>query len=822
MVVSGTETVLPIPLSSFIGRQSEIEALCQLLASEARLITLTGPGGIGKTRLALQTTEQIANDFSDGAHFIPLESLDEPRQVLPAITNALNVSESGERPLFEDLSQALADRHILLCLDNFEHVLEAAPQLTDLLRACPQLHILATSREALRLRGEQEFPVGPLELPLSPDRSQSEAAAQSPAVQLFLDRARAVRSGFELDEDNLSTIVDICYLLDGLPLALELAAALLRLFSPQVILTRLKSSPGLKGTSPAMQLLAGGARDLPVRQQTLRATIDWSYSLLDAADRRMFRWLSVFSGGCTLEAAEFICSDETAGPRPILDFLIPLVDKNLIRSDQRNGEPRFSLLRTIREYALEQLEGHGELRDARERHIDYYLEMVEHAETELKGPDQARWLERLELEHDNLRAALSWSLENGRYESGFRLAGALWRFWLNRGHITEGRQWLDTILSTNADVSIEIKIKVLNGAGALAWSQGDYAISRKFHTECLNLRKLLEDVPGVAASLHNLGVIALFQDDFETASSYFQESVTLYREVGDRWGEADGKLQLGSVLRNKKDFEGAQRYIEESLALLQELGDTQGVAGALHSLGLIALDQANYDRAYQYFMEGKSLFTDLGDRWGMALSDYNLGLIALHQKNLQNAETLFIESLTLKRDLGDKIGIAYCLEGMACLAAERSAVERAAQLFGAAEALRKSIGASLSGADRANYDRYLEMARAQLKVKAFTIATRAGEEMNLDQAVQYALNPQEGRDSKVGQDITRRSHPAGLTSREVEVLNLLAQGLSDVMISEELVISPRTVNAHLTSIYGKLGVNSRAAATRFAIEKGLT
>jgi DNA-binding CsgD family transcriptional regulator len=542
---------------------------------------------------------------------------------------------------------------------------------------------------------------------------------------------------------------------------------------------------------------------------------------LDTDEQRVFRWLAIFKGGCTLEAAEAVCNGDLASTRPILDILIPLVDKNLLRSDQIHGEPRFSLLRTIQEYALDQLEGNGEVQKVCKRHADYYLDLAERAERELKGPDQIMWLERLENEHGNLGAALGWSIKQSEVGTAFRLGGALWRFWLNRGFLNEGRQWLDRILSIEKKVSTDSKISVLNGAGALAWAQGDYDISREFHTECLFLRKMVEDEAGIAASLHNLGIIALFQDDYETALSNFQESVTIYRELGDQWGAADGLLQVGAVLRNQKDFEGARQYTNQGLEMLRELGDMQGIAGSLHLLGMIALDQVSHEQARQYFTESKSLFTELGDRWGIAVSDYNLGMIALHRGDLQQAETFFIDSLNLKNDLGDKQGIAYGLEGLAYLAAARSAMQKAARLWGVAEGLRNSIGTFLNDSEQADRERYLKAARSQLRGKAFLIEKEAGAAMSLEQAIRYAQESLENGEKSRAAKTSRRSLPAGLTPREVEVLHLVAQGLSDAEVAERLVLSPRTVNAHLTSIYRKLGVNSRAAATRFAVEQNL-
>lgn len=813
-----TEIRLPLSLSSFIGRQLEVASLRQLLDSSARLITLTGPGGVGKTRLALEVAAQVAPDFAHGAFFVSLQALTEPGQVLPEVANALGLRESGNRSLIEELCATLADRRTLICIDNWEHVLEAAPQLAELLMACPHTFVLATSREPLRLRGEHEFPVHPLTLPPPGEQAPFEAISSSYAIQLFNARAQAVRPGFNVDDTNVRTIAEICALLDGLPLAIELAAALLRLFSPQALLTRLKSSPGLAGRSPAMQLLAGGPRDLPVRQQTLRATIEWSYNLLDAAEQRLFRWLAVFSGGCDLEAVEAVCGDTGAGSRPTLDLLIALVDKSLLRVEQIDGEPRFGMLRTIQDYALELLEHRGESSDAHRRHALNYLEMVERAVPELKGPAHARWLERFDREHDNMRAAISWSLAHNQVEIALRIVGDLWRYWIVRGYSKEADRWFNRVLSVVEEAPVRSRAKVLNGAGAIAWTLGDLERARTYHTECLALRMQMEDVAGIAASYHNLAIVAQSQLDLESAASYFRESIALYREAGDRWGAADGLLQLGSIMRKRKSLHEARMHLEEGLAILTELGDRQGVAGASYLLGELAVDDGRREQARRYFIESRTICVELGYAWGIALADHELGRIALHENDLRQAETFLTDSLRRKHELGEKLGVAHSLEMLACLAAAQREVQRAAKLWGAAEALRLLISAPLSDEARVSYEQRIRADLPSAKQKAFLIAKEAGAHMGLDEAVRYALEPSAVA-AKVG--AARPAYPAGLTTREVEILALVAQGLTDAEVAERLVLSPRTVNAHLTSVYNKLGVNSRAAATRFAVEQKL-
>lgn len=808
---------LPIPWGSFVGRRAELASLYQLLHSGARLLTLTGPGGVGKTRLALELTARVADEFADGAFFVTLQDLTEPEQVLGTVATALHVHESGTRPLIDDLGEALANKQALIGIDNWEHVLGAAPQLAELLSACPRLCVIATSREALRLPGEVEYPVRALSVPIC-DEQHPLNAVQAEAVQLFIARGQAIRPDFAVEAGNALVIGEICALLDGLPLAIELAAALLRLFAPQALLARLKSVPDLAGRSPTMQLVVGGPRDLPVRQQTLRGAIHWSYNLLDIAEQRLFCWQAVFAGGCDLEAAEAVCGERVASSRPMLDSLLALVDKNLLQVEQVDGEPRFWMLRTIREYTQELLESGIESSEVHQRHAQHYLEMVERAVPELKGPSHAQWLERFDREHDNLRAALSWSLEHGQVEIACRIAGELWRYWVVRGHSQEADRWLRRILAAPGDVPLPLRAKVLNGAGAVAWTLGDLERARTYHTECLALRMHMEDGPGIAASYHNLAIAAHDQSDIETAEMYFRKSIAQYQDLSDHWGVADGLLQLGNIMRKRKMFDEARSHLERGCAILAELGDRQGVGGACYLLGELADDQGDYEQARRYFTESKEIAAELGYVWGVALADHELGRIALDMNDFRQAATLLEASLRRKHELGNKLGVAHSLEMLACLAAAQRDLRRAGRLWGAAEALRLALGAPLGEEARVSYDRRIAFDRMAAKQKSFLSGKEAGAQMGLDEVVRYALEPS-GAEAQGAP--TRRSFPAGLTAREVEVLALVAQGLTDAEVAERLVLSPRTVNAHLTSVYNKLGVSSRAAATRFAVEQKL-
>ncbi len=565
-----------------------------------------------------------------------------------------------------------------------------------------------------------------------------------------------------------------------------------------------------------MQLLAGGARDLPVRQQTLRAAIAWSYDLLEPAEQRLFCWLAVFAGGCDLDAVEVVCQDERS-PRPILDSLIALVDKNLLRVEQVNGEPRFGMLRTIQEYALELLDRNGEAAGFRLRHALTYLEFVERAAPELKGSAQAEWLRRFDHEHDNLRIASQWALGEQQAEIAFRIVGELWRYWIIRGHNQEADRWFNQLIQVKENVSPAVRAKVLNGAGAVAWTLGDLERARQHHTECLALRMHLEDAAGIAASYHNLGIVAHDQLDFQAAAAYFQKSIAGYQGLDDLWGAADSLLQLGSVLRKQKAYAESEAHLEQGLAILTELGDRQGVAGAHYLLAELAQVTARDEQARHHFTQCKQISSELGYVWGVALAEHELGLIALRENDLSQAEALLSSSLRCKHELREKMGVAYGLEAIACLAAVRKDTEKAATLLAAAETLRSAIGVPMGDELRAKYEIYLTPLQTQMARRSVVLAKEAGAQMGLDEAVQRALAPTLTASRRPASG----SYPAGLTAREVEVLALVAQGLTDAEVAEKLVLSPRTVNAHLTSIYNKLGVNTRAAATRFAVEQKL-
>jgi predicted ATPase len=706
---------LPIQPTLLVGRDHEVQAGTAFLRAETRLLTLSGPGGVGKTRLALQIGAELLDDFPDGVYIVNLSALSDPALVPATIAQTLRIAESDAQPPLELLKRWLKDRRILLILDNFEQILPAAPHVAELLTAASRLKVLVTSRSVLHIYGEQEFQVPPLALPDRRRHTPLEALARNESVALFVARAREVRPGFQLTSENAQAVVQICHRLEGLPLAIELAAARSKLFSPQDLLARLSSR---------LKLLRGGAQNLPARQQTLQNAIAWSYDLLDTSERRLFVQLSAFVGGWTLEAAEAVCggwgSDDQSGG-DILDGLSSLVDKSLLRqAEGAGGETRFFMLETIREYALEQLQASAEAEALRQRHAGYFLLLAEQAEPELTGPLQTIWLDRLEGEHGNLRAALKWAVNSRAPETALRMAGAIWRFWYTRGYLSEGRRWLEATLALvesipdSDDISavralpfglalqptsrIEIWAKALTGAGVLAWAQCEFVQAHHYYEDALSLFREQDNQLGGALTLDKLGTVALHQGDLTRAEALYTESLALFRRLKHPWGLANVLGNLGTVAQLQGDDAQAQQFYMESLALRRKLRDERGISMMLNNLGEVTLNQGDTTQSF----------------------------------------TFYTESLALCRELHDKEGAAYCLEGLASIATARGQVERAARLWGIAEMLRQVIGSPLMPADRARYDRLVADARAQADPAAWQVAWDAGRQMRLEQAIVFA------------------------------------------------------------------------------------
>ncbi len=782
---------LPVQPTPLIGRQREVATVVRLLRrDEVRLVTFTGPGGTGKTRLALQVATELADGFAGGVFFVSLASLNDPTLVIPAIARALGIRDSVGQSVFARLVEGVQQKQVLLLLDNFEQVVEAAPQVADLLTSCPQLKLLVTSREVLHVRFEREFAVPPLALPDPAHLPTRAALARIPAVALFLQRAQAVRPGFKLTSTNARAVAEMCVRLDGLPLAIELAAARLKLLSPQTLLARLDQP---------LNMLTGGARDVPARQQTLRNTIAWSYQLLHAREQRLFRWLSVFVSGCSLQAAEAVCSGPGDGAGQVLDGVASLVDKSLLQrvehteeGSEEQEDQRLLMLETIREYGREALIASGEGPAARQAHADYFLHLAEEAEPALKGPRLVAWLERLEREHDNLRAALHWALESGSAEVALRLGIALERFWVVRGQRTEGLAFLEQALAGSAGVAAPIRAKALLAAGRLAFNQSNYDQGERLAQQGLALFRELGDKRGIALSLNRLGVAAWRRGDFRAARILLEEDLTLFREMGDQ-DRVAWSLFMHGLLDNKQgEYAGASSRFEESLALFRELGNKRGIAASLTQLaGTLFVSQGNQDMICPLLEQGLSLDREVGDKEGMAVASLLLGWVALKQgdrgtarsrveesltlyREMEHREgmaealcmlgkveaargdhafarSLYEESLAMAQEIGDKELLTSGLERLASVVAVQGELVWATRLWGTAQALREAIGAPLPPIERADYEQAVATARDYLGEETFASAWAQGHAMTAERVLATggrAIHPQQSQQSQ--------------------------------------------------------------------------
>jgi predicted ATPase/DNA-binding XRE family transcriptional regulator len=677
---------LPTPLTRLIGRQQEVASAQQLLLREdVRLLTLIGPGGTGKTRLGVEVAAGLVDRFDDGVVFVNLVPIHDPALVVPTIADAVGIGEEGGRPRLERLKEGLRAKRLLLVLDNFEQVTPAAGLLADLLSACPGLKALVTSREVLRVRGEHVFAVRPLPVLVGRRAAAGELLSQSAAVQLFAERAVAAKPDFAITNENAPAVVELCQRLDGLPLAIELAAARSTLFSPEAMLARLGSR---------LQLLTGGPRDVPARQRTLRNTIAWSYGLLTESEQKLFRRLCVFVGGRTLGAIAAVCAAAGDLDLDIVDGLGSLVDKSLLWQDARaTDEPGFLMLETIREYGLEQLEHSGEADATRRAHAHYYLQLVERAEPHLWGGAQAQTLDRLEQEHDNLRAALAWHIAHAEgAEPALRMAGRLWRFWDMRGHWTEGQQWLERALFRRAAAAPADTWLALHGAGNLSLDLGEYERAKAYYEESLAVTQQLHVRHGIANSLLNLSMATFYQGDLWQAIGLQEEALAIHRALGNNIGVALALHNLASMLEQAGDYDRAAAFAEESLARYRELGDSLGVALALHDQALLAHRRRAYERARALFEECRTIYENLGARNDLARALNDLGELADDQGDGEWAAELYEESLGLAAEVGDRRCQAAALNSLARLAHRRGDEERALMLCNKSLSLLRDLG----------------------------------------------------------------------------------------------------------------------------------
>jgi predicted ATPase/DNA-binding XRE family transcriptional regulator len=720
----------PVALTPLIGREREEAAIAHLLLQDdVRLLTLTGAAGIGKTRLATQTALGPGARFANVV-FISLAAIREPSLVLSAIAQALGLRDQVDLPAHDQIYDYLSRRESLLILDNFEQVAQAGPEIVRLLAACPRVKTLVTSRVALRVRGEYEVAVPPLDTPDPARLPALESVVRYAAVALFMQRARAVKPTFELTPALAPIIAAICARLDGIPLALELAAARIKLLSPQALLARLDGS---------LTLLTTGAADLPERQRTMRSAIEWSYDLLDESEQRLFRRLAVFAGGWTVEAAEAICVESATQAPSILDGLTTLVNSSLVvQQETADSEPSFRLLELIREYAWEQLVAHGELPTLRSRHAHYYCALAEIAEPELKGKEQTPWIKRLEREHDNLRAALWWAQAREQVETGLRLAAALARFWELHGHLREGRDWLERLFATAewSAVAIPVRARALNAAGRLAYRQSDYALATPRLQQSLSLARDVGDAKTIAGSLSNLGILAMAQGDYIEATALLEESLALGRILGDTWGLASTLDDLGTIAHLLGDNQRAAVLKAESLELARAAGDKSQIAIALHNLGWVVHAQGDSEQASALFEESLTIRREVGDTRGVATMLCSLGHLAHIEGDESRAAPLLRESLAVARVVEDNGIMIHCLEDMARIGCAQGLAERAAWVFGAAAAMREGTGASIQPDERADYDRNLAAARSALGDEAFSAAWAHGQALSLEAVIE--------------------------------------------------------------------------------------
>jgi len=756
---SKESTNLPSALTSFVGRAKEIAEVRRLLAG-TRLLTLTGPGGAGKTRLALEVARGLLPDYPDGVWLVELEAITDPQLIPGAVAATFDIRERPEQSAAEALAAVLKSKTLLLVLDNCEHVVSACAAFTEaLLRRCAGVRILATSREPLGIMGETQWRVPPLSLP-DPRGARRGEPTDFEAVQLFRDRAKASLPAFEVTERNAAAVLQICARLDGMPLAIELAAARVRAFGVEEIAARLGD-----------RLLTGANPSAAPRHQTLQAVTDWSYQLLPERERAVFRRLAVFSGGWTLRAAEALCAGPGEPAADLPDLLMYLVDKSLVMADTREGEARYRLLDTVRQYALERLDESGEADDTRRRHRDWYLALAAEAEPHLTGRGQKEWLDRLETEHDNFRAALEYSKGAADGEAPeLRLVGALYWFWFLHGHWSEGRRRLESALARGDGADPAALPKAMQGAMFFAWRQGDSSRAVTLGEQGLAVCAGQRDEQGRARLLTWLALAALQRDAGRQAAAWAAESLDVARTLGDKW-----LLSL-----------------------------------ALGNLGTVARHEGDYNRASEYYGECLSLAREVDDNFRISYSLRNIGIVALHQGNYDRARAAYKESLIVGRDIGDRWVAEECFLGLAGVASLRGEHEQAARLLGVADGLREALGHRLSPVDQADYEQCVARTRAGLGDVRFAAAVALGKAMPLDDAIAYALIPTVAK--------SPAKQPGGLTARELEVAALVARGSTNREIAARLGVSPRTVDVHVEHILAKLDAKSRSQIAVWAAE----
>jgi predicted ATPase/DNA-binding XRE family transcriptional regulator/Flp pilus assembly protein TadD len=728
-------TNLPAPSTAFIGREDQVKRIRALLESPGvRQLTLTGPPGVGKTRLGLRVAGSLVDRFADGVLFIPLANVKERDLILSAIALQLGVKESGSTPLLEAVKQYLRGKQLLLVLDNFEQLISDAPLVAELLQNAPLLKVLVTSRESLHTYGEHEFNVPPLSLPDIDQLPPLEFLSRFEAVRLFIERAAqtALTYNFTLTEENASSVVQICARLDGLPLAIELAAARIKdLGSPQKILSKLENK---------LDLLGGGPQDVPPRQQTLRNAISWSYELLSEEEKRVFVQLGVFAGGCTLDAVHAVAGGELSN-MDVQSILSSLVAKSLLRHEQaQEGDLRYGMLETIREYALEKLRERGEEHQCRQRHAACYLALVEEANIHLRSPRQGEWLSKLEAEHDNMRSALGWAISSGEIEVALRISTALRLFWHFRNYNSEGRYWLAAALAAAQGLRTSEKADALMSFGVLAVRQGDYTEAIEALEESLSIFRERNDELGAGRALNNLGAVAVEHGDYEKAERYYNEVLPIWRASGERLSEGIALNNLMIAAYSLGRYDVAIDLGRQAMAIWEELDQPVGVAHVLTGMGEICRLQGNYEEAASYYERALQLIRDIDDRRGMAPVLTNLGYVERRLGNLDKAEELIREAATFAVLGGDRAGMAISVAALAGIALSRGQVEKAVRLLAAAEAQRLAVGVPFDPSDRVEYDHTISEARAQVSRERWESLWLEGRSMAREAALEYGLD----------------------------------------------------------------------------------